>query len=261
MSINLRTELIKRQALVTQTISEIEKKLKASPEGRISIKHRKNTFHYYHEGLESGMKYLNMDNAELIKKLIQKNYLENVLKAAKLESSAIQKSLEIYPEAVMEEIFDSLTPERKKLAKPIVLSDEEYANKWLAQPYKRKPSNKDNTFVTLKGDHVRSKSELVIADRLWANGIPYKYECPLLVGNEIIHPDFSILRMSDRKIVYLEHCGKMDDPNYTEDMVKRVNLYSQEKIFQGDRLFFSFESSTTPLNTDVLDDMIRTNFI
>ena len=259
MALNMAIK--QRYEMITKTAESIKKKLKKLPEGRIAVKHRNNNTRFYLVDKGTAAKYLNKSDAKLIEDLIQKNYLEEVLSTAEQEAVALRKVLEHYPAVVAEEIYSTLSSERQAIAKPIVLSDEEYANKWLAQPYKRKSSNKDYTFVTLKGDHVRSKSELVIADRLWANGIPYKYECPLLVGNEIIHPDFSILRMSDRKIVYLEHCGKMDDPNYTEDMVKRVNLYSQEKIFQGDRLFFSFESSTTPLNTDVLDDMIRTNFI
>ena len=259
MALNMAIK--QRYEMITKTAESIKKKLKKLPEGRIVVKHRNNNTRFYLLDKGNAAKYLNKSDAKLIEDLIQKNYLEEVLCTAEQEAVALRKALEHYPAVVAEEIYSTLSSERQAIAKPIVLSDEEYANKWLAQPYKRKSSNKDYRFVTLKGDHVRSKSELVIADRLWANGIPYKYECPLLVGNEIIHPDFSILRMSDRKIVYLEHCGKMDDPNYTEDMVKRVNLYSQEKIFQGDRLFFSFESSTTPLNTDVLDDMIRTNFI
>jgi len=259
MALNIAIK--QRYEMITKTAECIKKKLKKLPEGRIVVKHRNNNKRFYLVDKGNAAKYLNKSDAKLIEDLIQKDYLEEVLSTAEQEAVALRRALEHYPAVVAEEIYSTLSSERQAIAKPIVLSDEEYANKWLAKPYKRKSSNKDYTFVTLKGDHVRSKSELVIADRLWANGIPYKYECPLLVGNEIIHPDFSILRMSDRKIVYLEHCGKMDDPNYTEDMVKRVNLYSQEKIFQGDRLFFSFESSTTPLNTDVLDDMIRTNFI
>lgn len=261
MAQNLKNVLIARHALIAQTINELEKKLKSFPEGRLSIKHRNNSIRYYHEGISSGCKYLKYDNQILINKLIQKNYLENVLKAAKQESAALEKSLVLYPSVIMEDVYDNLTPERKALAKPITLSDEEFANRWLEMPYKRKAVKKGTkTFKTLKGDMVRSKSEVIIADRLWANGIPYKYECPTLIGKEIIHPDFTILRMSDRKIVYHEHCGKMDVPTYTEDMVNRVNLYAQAKIYNGDRLFFTFESSTTPLNTDFLDDFINTNF-
>ena len=129
MAQNLKNVLIARHALIAQTINELEKKLKSFPEGRLSIKHRNNSIRYYHEGISSGCKYLKYDNQILINKLIQKNYLENVLKAAKQESAALEKSLVLYPSVIMEDVYDNLTPERKALAKPITLSDEEFANR------------------------------------------------------------------------------------------------------------------------------------
>ena len=114
----------------------------------------------------------------------------------------------------------------------------------------------------MNGERVRSKSEMIIADRLFVNGIPYKYECPLMVGdNEIIHPDFTILRIRDRKIIYYEHCGKMDDPGYAEEMVERSVKYSLAGIVQGDSLFYTYESSTKPLDVRVLDNMIKRSFM
>ena len=71
---------------------------------------------------------------------------------------------------------------------------------------------------------------------------------------------FSILRMSDMKVVYHEHCGKMDDPEYTEDMVSRVNNYNQAGIMQGDKLTFSFETTAVPLDVRVIDRLINEYF-
>ena len=52
----------------------------------------------------------------------------------------------------------------------------------------------------------------------------------------------------------------MDDPEYTEDMLERINDYNHEKIYLGDSLFLSFESSTTPLDTGFVDNLINTHF-
>ena len=101
---------------------------------------------------------------------------------------------------------------------------------------------------------------MIIADRLYLNGIPYKYECPIKVGDEIIHPDFTILRISDRKILYLEHCGMLDDPKYADDLVRRASLYALEGIVMGDRLFYTFESSKTPLDVRVMEALINNQF-
>lgn len=89
---------------------------------------------------------------------------------------------------------------------------------------------------------------------------PYKYECLILVRDEIIHPDFTILRLSDLKILYHEHLGKLDDPQYTERNNIRINSYNEEGIILGDRLFLSFETSKTPLDVRVIDNLINTHF-
>ena len=261
MAVNIRQDLKFRYAMISQSIYNIENKINRLPEGRIKVKNQDGKAYYYHAGIYPTEKYLGSKDIALIEELIQKNYLKLVLKEARNELAALEKMQKIYPDKLAEDVFDSLPDAKKKYATPINICDDAFVQKWLDIPYKRKPFKKGTpAFQTLKGDKVRSKSEVIIADRLWANGIPYKYECPLKTGNEIIHPDFTILRMSDRKIIYHEHCGRMDDPTYTDDLLYRVNLYSQERIYIGDRLYLTFESSTRPLNTDALDDYINTNF-
>lgn len=130
----------------------------------------------------------------------------------------------IYPDTIIEEAYDKLPHGRKQYAKPFSVDNDRFAKTWQEQPYERKSFSKDASFYqTIRGDRVRSKSEMIIADRLWANGIPYKYECPLKVGKKIIHPDFTILRLSDRKVLYHEHCGMVDNQEYAEDMVERIS--------------------------------------
>lgn len=261
MAIDFRRELNARYELITKSIEDIEKKSQSFPDGWINTRYRKGKTYYYLAGYKSKEQYLTREDTTLIEQLIQKNYLNNVLKYAKTEQKAILKMLELYPEKIAEDVYDTLPEWRKQYATPINLCDEEYAQKWMNTPYKRKPFKKGMPkFYTLKGECVRSKSEAMIADRLFARGIPYRYECPLKVGNKIIHPDFTILRLSDRKILYHEHCGKMDDADYKENMVERTNDYSEAGIVLGDRLFYTFESDMTPLDIRTLDRITEMHF-
>ena len=53
---------------------------------------------------------------------------------------------------------------------------------------------------TERGEQVRSKSEKIIADSLYRNGIPYRYEHPVyLRGMGVVHPDFICLHVKKRK--------------------------------------------------------------
>lgn len=253
--------LKKREELLSRTIDRLDEKIDTLPEGSIRVKHKAGTFHYlYYQG-DKTIKYLRKNDSETIKNLIQKKYLKLVQKAAKQEVKALSNAIELYPKTRMERVYEELPSELKEHALPIIPDDDQFAAKWQAEPFKPKPFKKGAPkYYTLKGERVRSKSEVIIADRLFAKGIPYKYECPLLVGNGFIHPDFTILRMSDRKIVYHEHCGKMTDPEYTKDIPERAIKYARIGIFQGDRLFYTFESAECPLDIEALDAFIENNF-
>lgn len=253
--------LKKRTELLSRTIDRLDEKIDSLPEGSIRVKHKAGTFHYLCYQGDKTIKYLRKNDSETIKNLIQKKYLKLVQKAAKQEVKALSKAIELYPKTRMERVYEELPSELKEHALPIIPDDDQFAAKWQAEPFKPKPFRKDAPkLYTLKGERVRSKSEVIIADRLFAKGIPYKYECPLRVGNGIIHPDFTILRMSDRKVVYYEHCGKMTDPEYTKDIPERANKYARIGIFQGDRLFYTFESAECPLDIEALNTFIESNF-
>ena len=49
-----------------------------------------------------------------------------------------------------------------------------------------------SNYITDAGERVRSKSELVIANLLYKNNIPYMYECPLKINNNTVYPDFTV---------------------------------------------------------------------
>lgn len=261
MAINFRKELNSRYEMLAKSMEDIEKKKQSFPDGWINTRYRNGKTYFYLANYESKEQYLTHEDDALIEQLIQKSYLNKVLKDAKTERKAILKMLELYPEKVAEDVYDSLPEWRKQYATPINLCDEAFAQKWMNTPYKHKPFKKGvPKFYTLKGECVRSKSEAMIADRLFVRGIPYRYECPLKIGNRVIHPDFTILRMSDRKILYHEHCGKMDDADYKEDMVERANNYSEAGIVLGERLFYTFESDKVPLDIRTLDRIIDAHY-
>lgn len=261
MANHMQDYMNSRSELLAKTIVELDKKIKRLPEGSIYVDQRGNKAYFHRYDAKSGEKYISKTDTDTIAVYIQKDYLKKVMHAAITEHDALLKMQKLYPEVLAEDIYDQLPKSRKRFITPIVSGDEEYARKWLEKSYRRKGFSKDApVFITLKGDRVRSKSEMIIADRLWANGIPYKYECPVQIGDIVIHPDFTILRMSDRRILYHEHCGMVDNVDYYDNMVSRINDYGRAGISFGDRLFLTFESSKTPLDSSVVDKLIKLNY-
>ena len=67
---------------------------------------------------------------------------------------------------------------------------------------------------TMRGEMVRSKSEVIIADHLANNDIEYEYERPLTIGGVTKYPDFTIEDMESGLTVYWEHSGMLHVPSY-----------------------------------------------
>ena len=112
-------------------------------------------------------------------------------------------------------------------------------------------------FETDHGERVRSKSELIIADALAKEAaVLYKYERPLQVnyqGKKItIHPDFTVFHKKTGKIIYWEHAGIMDDPEYGADFVWKNNLYLENGLYPGRDVMFTYESAEHPLQLRVV---------
>jgi exodeoxyribonuclease V alpha subunit len=94
---------------------------------------------------------------------------------------------------------------------------------------------------TSKGEYVRSKSELAIANMLWDRNIYYKYEQPLYSkdGTEWKLPDFTI-RTEDDETYYWEHLGRLEnDPQYAEDWEEKKKWYKRNGYI--DNLIWSDE--------------------
>ena len=111
---------------------------------------------------------------------------------------------------------------------------------------------------TTKGERVRSKSEVLIADSLNRLGIPYRYEYPLKLKNGItVHPDFLCLNVRTRQEFYWEHFGMMDNPEYTENAIHKLQQYSENNLHPGINLILTMETISNPLNLKYIEQQIK----
>ena len=96
---------------------------------------------------------------------------------------------------------------------------------------------------TLKGDLVRSKSEVIIANMLFEAGIEYEYEKELDLGEDGIRiPDFTIEDAESRLCFYWEHCGMLGDSAYNRHWQEKQALYKKHGIIEGENLIVSKDS-------------------
>ena len=83
---------------------------------------------------------------------------------------------------------------------------------------------------TSRGEMVRSKSEVIIADHLARRGVEYAYERPLTIGGVTKFPDFTVEDMESGVIVYWEHCGMLHVPSYRRRWDEKVAWYKSNGI-------------------------------
>jgi len=256
----LKRGIAERKAKTEKLIAGVEEKINTLPSGRIRLSRYKDKTYFYHikDDDHNGDK-IEISDQSLVQQLIQKNYLQKVLATAKQEVKAMDAFISRFPEVAVEELYDTFSEERKGYIHPVYPTEEQYAQRWQNTPFDGKPIEEGTyTYTTLKGEMVRSKSEKIIADTLNLNGIPYKYECPLRIGNIVLHPDFTVLKKSEFKEYYWEHCGKTDDPEYAANhIVKRLKLYAEMGITAGKGLYLTFEASKVPLDMKAVDLIVE----
>lgn len=80
---------------------------------------------------------------------------------------------------------------------------------------------------TLRGELVRSKSEVIIANMLYQNKFVYEYEKVLWLDNMRKIPDFTVDNPDSGETIYWEHCGMISNADLENvGMTKSVSMKS-----------------------------------
>ena len=248
-----------------------EKSTEVMPGGHLKITHKHGRPEFYHitERGSSRGRYIPLAERELAAQLAQKDYDLKLMKVLQREIFALENYLQQTDGGrAVETLYEGLCKTRQLLIDPVTLSDEQYAERWkkkvLPAAGEGMPFAEDSQkYYTANGECVRSKSEVIIADALLRNGVPYCYEVPLKLkrggeaGSVTFHPDFLCLNVRTRKEFYWEHFGKMDDADYKDNAVGKVNLYAENGFLPGRNLIITMESRVESLDTRVVEKMIK----
>lgn len=79
---------------------------------------------------------------------------------------------------------------------------------------------------TIRGELVRSKSEVIIANLLDSMGVPYSYEQPFIgIDGSVRYPDFTVEDAESGRRLLVEHLGMLDRPDYKIRWEKKLLWY------------------------------------
>lgn len=248
----VKKRLEAREKYLSQLRAEKLAALEHAPTGFLRICSDGGRTQYYkkEDSRERSGRYLKKNEEFIAQELAQRDYDKKVLRTVEKELHTIQKYLADYPSIGAEQIYEHLHKERQKLVVPIQETEQTYIQNWESVSYKGKDFAKgDMEFYTAKGERVRSKSEVIIADLLGRNGIPYRYEYPLWTEQwGTIYPDFTILHVKKRKEIIWEHLGMMDNALYAEKAIHKLWIYEQNGIYPGKGLILTYETQKNPIH-------------
>ncbi|MBQ7248172.1 MAG: hypothetical protein IJS22_08815 [Lachnospiraceae bacterium] len=242
---------------------KLKRCLETAPEGtlRVTSSRGRDAFYLFSCNSPNG-KYITKDQMDLAGRIAQREYVEKLVASSEEEKRAIARYLNRHCPSI-EEVFISLPPGRQRIVKPVERTDADFIRDWLSESHTDPdfyPGKR--IFQTNRGELVRSKSEVLIADALDRAGIPYVYEkTRYLKGFGITHSDFSILNIRKRQEIVWEHNGMMGDPDYAESTVKKNAAYIKNGYVLGDNLIYTFESANVPLDPWIINKTIELHCI
>lgn len=253
-------ELEIRKTQLETVINQLEKRIAQTQDrSRVTVSRSNGVFQYYIRAPKTAShkgKYVQSKNIKTVQKIVQKEYDRKTIKACKLQLKIIKKLLQ--EKNSIEKVYDKMPAGKQVLTTPATTPDNIYAKNWTAQPYTPKPfSPGDPEYYTTTGQRVRSKSEIIIATILEKLHIPYRYEYPLQIGTRTMHPDFYCLNTRTHKEFIWEHFGMMDNPDYAENFVQKMQTFNNNNYYLGKNLIVTFESKNLPLNPKMAERILK----
>ena len=178
--------LRERIAELSNVEAVLSKRLSRAPAGVLNVSPHRGGFQYFRVTAKTGRKgeYIPEEKMSFASAIAQRDY--DVKMRAELQKlrGVLEKCVAKYDVSVAENLYALLHPARRSLVTPLVYPDEDFVARWSAVKYAGREFDADGpVLMTARGERVRSKSEIIIADALFRRGIPYRYEFP----HELLH--------------------------------------------------------------------------
>lgn len=253
-------EKISKQLNEMESIKRaIEDKKPKYPEGNLrvcSVNNGKPLYFWIKK--DGGRTYLKTSEHETAVTLAQKDYERKLMKELTKQINTTKRFLKNCDNSNLINIYANANTARKQLINPYFITDKEFIAKW----YESIPAN-TNTYpfehkiMTERGELVRSKSEKILADKLFHKNIPYVYESEIALPYGRICPDFTVLNVRTRKTIYIEHFGMIDDIEYVKNsLAKKIAKYQDNNLIMGVDWIATFEGADFPFDGKAFDNII-----
>jgi len=242
-------------------IQKLQTKLKQFPKGKLFCTKNRQYFKWYITDGKT-QTYLPKSKRSLAEKLATKKYLSLLLEDFIHEKKAIEFYLRHHSQSSQSEHMLLRCPEYSDLVKPYFTPLSQELHDWATQTFESNPKHPEQLIQkTASGKMVRSKSEALIDMILYSHKIPFRYEAPLQLDNITFYPDFTIRHPETGQFIYWEHFGLVEQPEYRQNMLSKLELYMSHGIFPNINLVTTYETKDYPLSMELVQKAVEYYFL
>lgn len=254
-------KMLVEQKKLDKKIRTLQKELKQFPKENLICAKNGNHYKWYtSDGTHCS--YLSKKKRDLAEKLALKKLFSLQLEDAHNEKDAILAYLNTRTPSSSSEQFFHDHPEFQNILSTMYLPVSERLSRWREEPFEQNQTHPAGlVHKSLSGHTLRSKSEVFIDTALHANGIPFRYECALHLGDLTLFPDFTILHPRTGDTYYWEHFGLMDDPAYAKNACAKLQTYTHYGIIPSIHLITTYETREHPFTAEAAEKIVAEYFL
>ena len=240
-------------------LDQYSKTLQESPEGSLLYQKSHGCDQFLHQFWENDKRIRRCitHDDKILRALAKKEFARKALEVLEPNIATLRTAVEQIVPFDVDEILSSMTkgyaklPEEYFFDRDLLAIDlhldgerearirrhEEWGNTEFYQNTKHEESKRHTTSW---GERVRSKSEMLILERIHHFEVQVHYEQVRHIGSITVAPDFTFEGKNGRPF-YWEHVGMLDDYEYASKNYNKLKLYYYAGIIPGDNLILSFE--------------------
>ena len=257
-------------SMVTELETELKnvtEEIAACPRGSLMVSEEKTRgVRYFCVSVKNGKRVRKgiTSDRETVEALARKAYLTE--KKAIIESNIriLRETMEEIGDLNSGNVMKSLSPSIRRLPQDLfrkTMDDQDPRAVWASETYPHSSYRPEaKVHLTSRGLAVRSKSEMLIAERLYEYGIPFRYEPAMHIDRYEISPDFTVMTPSG-KVFYWEHCGMTGNRDYIEKHKWKMNLYETRGIVPWKNLIVTYDDENGHINLAEIDSIITNKLL
>lgn len=207
----------------------------------------------------------------LARKEYAKRTLERIRYNTRVLRSAKERIKDISPEviqATMKKVFKTLQEAGYLNELYYLMNDDKSLSQlmkkyeiWATSSFRQSDFKSEQKLLrTSQGVNVRTKAELIIAERLHHFEVPFRYEQALMFGKVELAPDFTFPEGRDDEF-YWEYCGMMDNQDYVNRFLWKRGIYEANGINEWNGKIIYTYSRNNEMDITEIDHIIKEKII